>query len=66
MVIACQFHIHSRILELLSLYLLDNFPCFVSSAECFFQNQLFLNIHQEYYQSVKQLGSRSSPTFCRS
>ena len=37
---------------------------FLLSAD-FFQNQLFAKLFQEYHQSVKQLGSRSGPTFCR-
>ena len=32
----------------------------------FFQNQLFRKIFQEHYQSVKQFGSRSGLTVCRS
>ena len=31
-----------------------------------FKSNLFKKIFQEHYQSVKQLGSRSGPTFCRS
>ena len=41
-----------------------NVHAFLSSAE-FFQIQHFRKIFQEYHLSVKQIGSRSGPTFCR-
>ena len=40
------------------------FHAFLSSAY-FFQHQLFEKIFQKYHLSVKQIGSRSGPTFCR-
>ena len=49
----------------LTLCLLGNFSCFLSSAD-FFQTQLFSkNSFSEYHQSIKQFESRSCPTFCR-
>ena len=37
-----------------------------SSVGLFLQNHVFRKqIFQKHYQSVKQLGSRSGPTFCR-
>ena len=41
------------------------FPCFYCLV-IFFKINFFKKIFQEHYQSVKQFGSRSGPTFCRS
>ena len=47
--------------------LLYNFACFffLTSDKFFFKITIFTKFFQEYYQSVKQFGSRSGPTFCR-
>ena len=47
--------------------MLANFSLFffLSSAD-FFQNKPFKKFFLEHYQSVKQFGSRSGTTFCRS
>ena len=39
---------------------------FLSPADFFFKINFFKTLFQEHYQSVKQFGSRSGPTFCRS
>ena len=51
-------------LQLLTLCMLGNFSCFLSSADFSFKTNFVLQKNfQEYYQSVKQFGSRSCPTF---
>ena len=40
------------------------FHAFLSSVD-FYQNHLFQKLFQEYHLSIKQIGSRSGPTFCR-
>ena len=45
--------------------MLGKFACFLSSAD-FFKIDFFKKKFQEHYQSVKQFGPRSGPTFCRS
>ena len=53
------YHIH-----VVTLCPLRNFDAFLLSAD-FFSNNFFEKFFQEYHLSVKQIGSRSSPTFCR-
>ena len=38
---------------------------FFSSVDFFLKINFFKKLFQEYYQSVKQFGSRSGPTFCQ-
>ena len=38
---------------------------FLSSADVLFKTNFFERKNQEYHQSVKQFGSRSSPILCR-
>ena len=46
--------------------MLGNFFMLLMSSADFFKINLFKKFFQEYYQSVKQFGSRSGPTDCRS
>ena len=55
----------------LTLFMLGNFACFFFFCRLwillflFFLINFFKKIFQEYLQSVKQFGSRSDATFCR-
>ena len=51
----------------ITICMLGNFACFfvVCGFFFFFLNNFFKNIYREYYQSIKQFGSGSGPTFCR-
>ena len=52
----------------LTLCMLSNFACLFCHLILFFffsKNFFFNRIFQENHQNVKQLGSRSGPTFCR-
>ena len=45
--------------------MLSNFADFLLSVLIFFKIHFFEKFFQEYHQSVKQLGTRPGPTFCR-
>ena len=51
----------------ITICMLGNFACIFVVCGFFFifLNNFFKNIYREYYQSVKQFGSGSGPTFCR-
>ena len=49
----------------LNLCMLGNFSCFCCRLLIFFKINFFEKFFQEYHLSVKQIGSRSGPTFCR-
>ena len=58
---------HLYFFFVLTLCMLGNFACFLSSRFFKKKNTFFKKIFQEYNQteSVKQFGSRSDRTFCR-
>ena len=49
-----------------SLCMLGNFSCFCCLLLTFFKTNFFKKFFQGLYQSIKQFGSRSGPTECRS
>ena len=64
-VISCAVKFFSRNQSFgLTLCLLDNFECFLSSADLF-KIIFFKKFFQEYHQCFKQFGSRTGQTFCR-
>ena len=56
---------HNWLTWMLTLCMLGDFSCFFSCLLTF-QNYFIQNFFQEHYLSVKQFGSRSGRTFCRS
>ena len=46
--------------------MLGNFSCFWCRLLTFFKIKIFKKLFQEHNQSVKQFGSISGPTFCKS
>ena len=62
----CTYLSSTVVIDSLSLFMLGNFPSFYSCLLYFFKINFFEKFFQEHYQSDKQFGSRSGPTFWRS
>ena len=56
---------NSSISRCFNFCMLANFSCFCCRLLTFFKMNLFKKFFQEHYQSVKRLGFRSGPMFCR-
>ena len=54
-----------RPMNLITLCMLGNFTCFCCRQLTFLKISFLKKIFQDHYQSVKQFGSRSGPTFVR-